>query len=322
MQASARLYTLLGLLLFASMSYGGQCGPALNPITDVSWQCIFPMRIGGLIQTNAGGSGLDDDPDTISNPVCLCGGTVGVTMSFWEPARMIDTVTDPYCFGAIGQKLTNPKPGQLAGGLTRTETGSKAFQQMHYYMFPVWAILDLFTDLPCTDQTGFDIAMITEVLPHWNNEILAMLLNPEAVLFGNPVTQMACAADAAAAAVGLPINKLFWCQGSLPSVYPLSGSITATDYVEANAALAGRGIFMMGRIGALMDPGVNECGVVPTPIWRKRNSRLQLAKPVKSGSCIPIGKPGLTWTAFKNPPMAGDNFSWMLFRKNKCCVGY
>ncbi|MEJ2756304.1 MAG: TraU family protein [Gammaproteobacteria bacterium] len=38
--------------------------------------------------------------------------------------------------------------------------------------------------------------------------------------------------------------------------------------------------------------------------------------------CLPIGKPGLLWTAYKNPPTAGDNFAWMLFRKVKCCVEY
>jgi conjugal transfer pilus assembly protein TraU len=322
MQAKSQYVFLMSLLCLIDLGLAGQCGPAVNPITDVSWQCVFPIRIGGLIQQNVSGNGLDEDPDTISNPVCACGGTVGVTMSFWEPARMIDTVSDPFCFGAIGRQLSNPQPGQLAGGLTRAEGGSRAFQQMHYYVFPVWAILDLFVDLPCTDKKEFDIAMISEVLPHWNNEVLALLLNPEAVLFGHPATQMACAADAVAATAGLPINELFWCQGAWPSVYPLAGSITATDYVEANAAIAGRSIFMMGRLGALMDPGVSECGVVPTPIWRKRNTRLQLAKPVKSSSCLLIGRPGLTWTANKNPPMAGDNFSWMMFRKVKCCVGY
>lgn len=322
MKAKTAWFIAFMLLLFSDVSFAGKCGPAVNPATDISWQCVFPIRVGGLVQKAAAGHGLDEDPDTISNPVCVCGATIGVSWSFWEPSRMIDTVSDPYCMGAIGKKLSNPKPGQLRGVLSRTGGSSRAFQQMHYYIFPLWSLLNLFMDLPCTDKKTFDLVMISEVLPHWNNEIMALILTPESVLFSNPVTQMACAADAIAASMGLPINKLFWCQGSWPSVYPLSGSITATDYVEANAAIAGRAIFMMGRIGSLWDPGVTECGVVPTPIWRKRNTRLQLAKPVKSGSCMPIGRPGLLWTAFKNPPMAGDNFSWMMFRKVKCCVGW
>jgi len=320
-----KINVLLLLLVAANFApineaEAGKCGPEfVNPVTDIAWQCIFPIRIGGLIQANAG---APEDPDTISSPVCVCGLRVGVTMSFWEPSRMIDTVSDPMCFMAIGQQMANPAPGQLGGGLMREEHDVKAFQQMHYYIFPAWAILDMFYDFPCIDNTSFDIAMMTEVLPHWNNELTGLLLNPEAVLFGNPAAQMACAADAVAALHGMPINELFWCQGSWPSVYPLSGSITATDYVEANAGIAGRGIFMMGRVGMLWDPGITECGAVPVPIWRKRNIRLQLAKPVRDYSCQPIGRSGLLWTHMKNPPMAGDNFAWMMFRKVKCCVSY
>jgi len=311
------MFLMFGLTGNAS---AGKCGPEfINPVTDIAWQCIFPIRIGGLIQANAG---APEDPDTISNPVCVCGLRIGITMSFWEPSRMIDTVSDPYCFMAMGQQLNNPSPGMLSGGYMQEEHDRKAFQQLHYYIFPAWAILDMFYDFPCIDNTSFDVAMITEVLPTWNNEITAALLNPEAVLFGNPAAQLACAADAVAAATGMPINELYWCQGSWPSVYPLAGSITATDYVEANAALAGRGIFMMGRLGMLWDPGITECGTVPSPIWRKRNYRMQLAKPVRDSTCQPIGRTGLLWSHMKNPPMAGDNFSWMLFRKVKCCVEY
>ena len=344
---------LMILLSFTEHSYAAKCGPEIvNPVTDVAWHCIFPIRIGGLVQTHNGESEPQDgdaeseaedsssdsgdteeqtvdksikvseDPDTINNPICVCGAKIGLRMSFWEPARMIDTVSDPYCLMAIGDKLANPTPGQLTGDLSRNEYGTRAFQQLHYYIFPVWAILDMFVDFPCIDNRSFDIAMITEVLPHWNNEILAMILNPEAVLFGHPAAQLACAADAAATLVGLPINQLFWCQGSWPSVYPLSGSITSTDYVEANAALAGRGIYMMGRLGALWDPAISECGTVPTAIWRKRNTRLQIAKPVRGNQCLPIGRSGMLWTHAKNPPAAGDNFSWINFRKVSCCVSY
>jgi conjugal transfer pilus assembly protein TraU len=28
------------------------------------------------------------------------------------------------------------------------------------------------------------------------------------------------------------------------------------------------------------------------------------------------------WTHGKNPPLAGDNFAWLVFRKVKCCVTY
>lgn len=318
------MFMFVLLLGWGLPAQAGKCGPEpVNPVTDVAWQCVFPISIGGLIQV---GAGAPVDPDNIDSPVCVCNnGTlpkIGVTFSFWEPARMIDTVTDPYCFMALGAKLANPTPGRLGGDLGRQGGGAKAFAQMHYYIFPVWKMLDMFTDLPCLNDTSFDVAFITEVLPTWNNEILALLLNPEALLFANPAAALACAADSMSALVGMPRNELFWCMGSWGNAYPLAGSITATDFVEANAGLAARGIYLMGRTGLLMDPGVNACYQIRTPIWRKRNYRLQAMKPVRDSSCQPIGRSGMLWTQFKNPATAGDNFAWMVFRKVKCCVSY
>ncbi len=308
----------------AGPAVAGQCGPGfVNPVTDVAWQCIFPIRIGGMIQVSAG---APEDPDTLDSAVCVCNHgavpTVGVNVSFWEPARLIDTVSDPYCFMAMGSKLANPTPGQLGGALYRGDGTSRAFQQMHYYVFPAWALLDLFTNLPCLEQGGFDVAMVSEVLPHWNNAIVGMIINPEAALFGNPAAQFACAADSVAAVSGLPRNELFWCMGSWGSTYPLTGSITAPDYVQAHAGIAARSLYLMGRTGLLLDPGVTHCGAVPTPIWKKRHYRLQAVKPVRDHTCRAIGRSGLLWTHGKNPPMAGDNFAWMVFRKVKCCVTY
>jgi len=316
---------VLFMLTWQVPAEAGQCGPLpINPVTDVNWQCVFPIRIGGFIQV---GANMPSDPDNNESPVCVCnnGGAVpkiGVQFSFWEPARMIDTVVDPYCFLALGAKLANPTPGKLGGDVERDDQGGKAFAQMHYYIFPVWAMLDMFTDMPCLKDKSFDLAFITEVLPTWNNDLLALILNPEAILFANPIAGMACAADSMAALVNMPLNTLFWCMGTWGNAYPLAGSITATDYVEANAGLAARGIYLMGRTGLLMDPGVNSCFTVRTPIWQKSHYRLQEMKPVRDASCEVIGHSGLTWTQFKNPALAGDNFAWMVFRKTKCCMTY
>lgn len=50
---------LLLLICFAfsfmpSVSFA-QCNSSfINPITDISWRCIFPMRIGGVISLGSG----------------------------------------------------------------------------------------------------------------------------------------------------------------------------------------------------------------------------------------------------------------------------
>lgn len=313
--------------LFAVKAHGGSCSKGFLSIpTEVNWQCVFPISIAGVVEI---GSGSSSD-DSIESPICVCGSgsgvTVGLSASFWEPARVIDTVRDAWCMNAIGVQLVSPSAGRGGGSLTvdSTASGQSAtmFAQMHYYKFPVWAILDMFTDMPCTEDTSFDIAMMSELLPHWNSPILAMLLSPEALVFGNPVAQLACMADSVAAATGNPIDHLFWCMGSWGNAYPFTGTISATDRVEANAGIAARSIYMMGRTGLLLDPAVDSCGSVYTPIWKKSHYKLQLMRPVKDNACRPIGMSGIGWTMFKNKIIGGGNYSWMVFRKVKCCIGY
>ncbi|MGI9296690.1 MAG: TraU family protein [Gammaproteobacteria bacterium] len=316
-----RLFVRVVLLLMPFPSVAATCGPSfINPITDIVWPCIFPINVGGVAQVNIG---APDDPDPISNPICVCAvgaiPTIGVRMSFWEPSMLIDTVKDPFCFQALGVQLPNPFPGRGHGSMDASARG--LFAQAHLYEFPAWAILDLFVDLPCLSESEFDVVMMTEILPTWNNDILAMLINPEAGLFANPAAHLACAADAASTLRGRPIDELFWCMGPM-GTYPLTGNIPVSDQVLAHSGLAARLLYVTGRTGLLRDPGVDACGSVYTPIWQKSHYRLQLAKPVRDHTCRPIGLSGLVWTHNKNPPTKGDNFAHVIFQKNQCCLTY
>ncbi len=298
-----------------------------NPITDIDWNGIFPVKIGGV---ELMGSDIDTPPDNISSPICVCGSPIpkiGITASFWEPARMVETVKDPYCFPLIGAQLSNPKPGFLGGASEESgeDLPPETFQQAHWYIFPVWGILNLFLDVPCLEKGGFDIAYMTEIDPLWNSDISSFLLNPEALLFGNPAAQLACGADSVASNAGYPLDPLFWCMGSWGSAYPLTGHIATADSVQANAGLAARMIYKLSREALTWDPGVNVCGPVVTPIWIKSHYRFQIVKPVRGSIVTPMGRSDLIWGADKNPAWgtvsnAPNNFLWMIFRKVSCCV--
>lgn len=291
----------------------------LNPITDVSWKCIFPMRIAGVLSLGNG----EEDPSTYTSPVCVCKAgkipTIGLKTSFWEPRRMIDTVQDPWCMMPLGTTM-GTNTGKL-GGSQSSGINGKVFAQSHYYIFPAWQILNMFYDIPCIEDQGFDVAMMTEIMPAWNNEILSMIINPESILFSNPISSIICGADVAASAVSMPRNELFWCMGSWGSVYPLAGSITSSDFMEANAGLAARSVYMMSRLGMLWATSEDGCYVSPTPIWKKNRYKLQLSQPVRDSSCIPFGREGMLWSAAKHNLM-NDNIGWMLFDKIDCCVRY
>jgi conjugal transfer pilus assembly protein TraU len=308
------------------------CKPGfLNPVIDVCWQCIFPIKIGGIPikgVEQVGNGPLIDTPDLASLPLCICPFPppvfmrIGIPVSFWEPARFVETVKDPFCFPSIGVGLPNPFSGHLGGGSSEmgNQEDMSSFAQAHWFVFPVWAMMELLTDFVCIEHSVFDVAYLTEVDPLWNSDMLAFILNPEALLFANPIAQFACVADSVASAVGLSLSPLFWCMGSWGSAYPLTGHVGNDNLVEANAAMGARMIFKLGREFLLWDPGLTLCAAIPTPIWVKQNYRMQIAKPVRSIGCIPIGRTGLMWSYFKNPPIIGDNFLFMVFRKRACCV--
>ncbi|HDO1376804.1 TPA: TraU family protein [Aeromonas veronii] len=316
-----RMIFLLSLLMFSGTAAAECKSRFLNPITDISWKCIFPMRIAG-VQIVGG----EEDPSSHQSAVCVCKGgkipMIGLKTSFWEPKRIIDTVSDPYCMMPLGIEMSQPgSKGTLGGNLSQHTTGQggSAFFQAHYYIFPAWKILNMFYDIPCLSDEGYDVAMMTEILPTWNNEILSMIVNPESILFANPVAALTCSADAAMALSSMPSNTLFWCMGSWGSTYPLAGSITSTDYVEAAAGVAARTIFLMGRTGLLWNTSEDGCYKELAPIWRKNRYKLQMVRPTRDHGCLPIGREGLLWTGGKHSPQK-DNFSWMMFEKNDCCV--
>ena len=312
------------LLILCSQPLQADCkARIINPFTDIAWHCIFPISLGGVVQLGSGDRAMEDK---IESPVCTCKNgpipRIGLKVSFWEPSRIIDTTATPYCIMPLGTQLKGPrKPGSLGGGLVNDATANgKAFQQMHYYLFPVWKLLNLFVDIPCLRDEGFDVLMMTELYPPWQNEMTGLLVNPEAVLFSNPATQLACMADSVAS-LKRPVNALFWCMGSWGNAYPLSGSITSTDYVEANAGLAARGIFLMGRLGMLWSTTPDGCAITLTPIWKKDRHKLQLMQPRKDSTCLNIGRSGQLWTHRKHP-LRRDNFSWLMFKKIDCCISY
>lgn len=322
---------LLASFMVASPAWGLCQSRPLNPVTDICWSCIFPIQFGGKL---ALGDSRDRIPvEKTASPVCACahGGsfTVGVTVSFYEPARMIETVHDAYCFPALGTSLGNPQPGLLNGSTDDqgVSGGTQTFQQAHYYILPVFALMNLFADFPCLEEEEFDLAYMTEVDPLWSNDALAFLVNPEALLFANPASQLSCVPDATAANLGYPLDALFWCMGSWGSAYPLTGTIPEGNPTTANAGLAARMLFKLSREMLLWDTASNVCGAVMAPIWRKSHYRLQIARPVRGNDCVPIGRSDLLWGGGKNPPQgagtnAPDNFLWILTRKNRCCIGY
>lgn len=304
-----------------------------NPITEICWSCILPISIGSA--TIANFDGQEDIPNP-SNPVCSCGvnPTIGLSIGFWEPARHVEAVRKPFCLASLGGIDLDPGiPAPAAARFTRPEDDGDggSFYQAHFYVNPFLYWLEVVTDFPCLERGSFDLAYLTEVDPLWNDDELTLILNPEAVLFANPVAVAACAADCVAATAGFGIAEMFWCAGCQGGIYPFDGHVpyhmggvrTAALIAQRLTAKMHRELLAWGWHGR---PGL--CGPYFLPAMDKTAYKTQLTYPVantaKDGGrcCQPFGRSTIVWRAGKEYPVRGEDFAFMLFRKRNCCVGY
>jgi len=323
---------LLFAILFATIlpnSAFAKCNAKfLNPITEVCWDCIFPISIGGL-------SLFNKRPDTKNQafPLCLCWEgifpRIGLSIGLWEPARLVDVANEPGCFVNMGFDMDF---GLFAAG-TSTATAANGADtgsawQAHYYYYPLISWLGTVVDGLCLETTVFDVAYISELDPLWNDIELNNLLNPEAILFANPIAQAACAAECVKTTAGnLSMDLLFWCDGCQGAVYPIAGEVNSHyGGVMASQSVATRLTARMHRL-LLARKTANSptrCSPRIAPIIPKSQYRQQITRPrAKTGgrfACAPIGSSTQLVDAFREFPFKGESFGWLLWRKRNCCA--
>jgi conjugal transfer pilus assembly protein TraU len=327
------LLTVLFVLLFIGESFAeGQCnGKWFNPFTDTNWSGLFPIKIGGIAIDLYGMS----DTDTVSagNPFCFCDDPprLGVKMSVWEPIKLIEIVRKPGCyptFNGIDMGIGDPLK-QGTNKKTDKDHG-KAFYQQHYLSYPVFKVMELALSIACLESASVDVLYMTEVDPMWGNDELNAIINPEGILFGNPITQAVCAADSISSTAGWPIDQLFWCCGTWGSMYPFNGSINHNITPLQTAALSvcrfmakmHREMFSTSAWLSTSEDAL--CGMKPLPIIKKSQYRLQLVYPSPSTESrtgvFPLGRSEIIWGIGKWYPMKGEDFAFLLWRKRDCCM--
>lgn len=325
--------SLLALIVSsASAAGGGSCmiqKPLLGAdlLATTCYACMLPLKIAAVPIMN--GPMPDFSPDESNIPICVCPMPppifirIGIPVSFFNPARVIEPVTSPLCFPSLGISLADlVPPGMLAGGdATKSANGGgvpRTFYQSHELVFPVLYILELLMDVACLENSDPDIAYLTEVDPMWNVDEIGVFITPEAILFGNPIAALGCVADSVSSQVFFPLDPLFWCKGSHGMAYPMTGNVGSKGMVEDSASVAENTIYALHRRGLGTHDSL--CFKIPTPIWKKSDYRLQIIKPIPHPIGFGIGQTGLVWDMAKNPPFIGDNFVYMRFKKLNCCV--
>ena len=333
----SRWLTGVGLCLLTTTAQAADSptcqGKFLNPLTDICWSCLFPISLGGAPLVTLGNQ---EDITNPPSPICSCGvnPTIGLSIGFWEPARQVEVVRAPFCLVSLGGLDLSPGlPAPQAARFTRAEGDGDGggFYQAHVYANPILSWLEVVTDFPCLEKGSFDLLYLTELDPLWNDDELSLILNPEAVLFAYPLAVAACAADCVAATAGFGLRSLFWCAGCQGGLYPLNGQVsyhlggvrTAALISQRLVAKLHRELLAWGWHGQ-----AGLCGPFFLPLMDKTAYKTQLTYPIPntekdSGRCCqPFGRSTLLWGAGKEFPVRGEDFSFLLFRKRNCCVGY
>lgn len=323
---------VLGALSFhSSTSAAPGChGRLLNPLTDICWQCIFPISVAGVPVSSPGQT---PNGDVQPPPVCTCPAPpplfvrVGVGVSFWEPVRISEVVRQPLCSPTLGGVQLGSINASRGSNNVRFNDAGEAFYHVHWLEYPIFDWLNLSQTFGpnCQTPVAFDALYLTELDPLWDSDELSFLVNPEAALFANPAAQQLCAADSTkAAATQFGFDALFWCSGSQGSVYPLSGShANHTGGVDTALALTHTIAFKLHRQLLAFDTSspAAMCGPVPQPVLRKKQYKAHLVYPIPwIANAVGFGTPSLTWGSGKEFPYTGEDFSYLVWRKKICCA--
>ena len=304
----------------------GCTGKFVNPISDVCWNCLFPITLLGI--KIVGGDVDTPAPKMPLPPIPLCAcprpgipvPVPGIPVGFWEPARLVDVTKSPLCMVSLGgiSLGTSPQKGFK-------EDEDTAFYHVHWYIYPVLYWLELLLDFVCLEMSEVDIAYMTEFDPMWGADVKTSILNPEALLCAlNPLTTASCVADCLTSSVDLSNDSMFWCAGCQGCMYPFSGTTsyhnggvgTAQLVVSKFMAKMHRELMLWGYYGKSA-----MCGKYPMPIIKKSQYRIQMTYPIpEMSSCKRVGQTEVLWQAGREFPVWGEDFGFLIWRKRDCCL--
>lgn len=315
-------------------------------LKQICWSCFMPMNVMGL--TNA----KVPDGASSSKLICNCPDGLGVPEFGWplggfQPVRLNEVVQQPWCSPTLGGAQLQD---DFAGMGTHGDGTNNTFMNYHYFAYPIFKMLQMFT-IPDCDKDPYqqlDMLHLSEIDPTWSNDMLSMLLTKEAFLFNNPIAIAACSVDAVRlTSTGKASESMFMCAGTDGHLYPLTGNVASGDDPVRNSSLiTQRVLATLHRRGmALKTMGSEEmCKPTYHPFIPRSQYKFSIVHPraeaskayktvdVKGGDPRQIYKGGECchtpgdsvhkWSTTSGGRMRpGDtDFVWLIWKWVDCCV--
>ncbi len=315
----------------------GECKDAKvltgSMIADTPWDAMYPIKLLGF-QISPTGSGAPSNSS--SKTMCSCEDDLGIfvpgfTQSMYEPARIIELVREPDCMMTLGGAKLSMTNGRQRGTIGSNEQGAgqgakPAFWHYHYFAYPLLLMLEMLTPSRCGDgYMSMDLLYFSELDPTWTDEELGFFANPESAIFANPISIASCVIDNAAAAVGEPIDSMFWCAGAWGQMYPTSGYVSNKSSIPTKTSLlATRTVAALHRrLLARRTMGDDAlCSAPLFPTIPKSQYKMNMMYPVaERQSAHRIGQTSMTWGEWRTIPSQEDAV-YMLWRYNDCCLTF
>ena len=161
--------SVLMIVLSAAPSFAGKCkNSPFNPVTEVAWKGLLPIRVGGVALAG-GGTGLPENGDGTKNPICLCtdekGTYMGMEISFWDVNNLAEVVQEAGCSPTIGTSIAFSADGFHGGVVSTKKPSPNIFKHVHWIKFPALDILGMLGGMKCASRGTMDYTELTEFNP-------------------------------------------------------------------------------------------------------------------------------------------------------------
>lgn len=262
-----------------------------NVFTQVCWDCFIDS-------INLMGMNTGDTPAGAADvgPFCMCTDNLGVPSAgipkaHWQPSRLNEVVTTPWCSPSLGGiKLQDTLTG--LGYSNTQEEDPTAFYQYHYFSYPLMTMLNMLVMPSCGDgYMDFDLLYLSEVDPLWNDDLMSLMLNPEAIIFGNPAAIAWCITDCVMTTANRQQEEFYGCAGCDGLLYPLTGNINPQpDPVAGTSLITQRVLASLHRKGLAKKTIGNDAMCKPKyfPTIPRSQYRFSMLYPVPEASSEPV----------------------------------